>query len=53
MKLTQDTVEKSAEIVDEKLNKLMLVMMTLMISNPFKSMLKDVAAGNNSQILRI
>ncbi|NHN31659.1 sensor histidine kinase [Paenibacillus sp. S3N08] len=49
MKLTQDTVEKSAEIVDEKLNKLMLVMMTLMISNPFKGMLKDVAAGNNSQ----
>jgi two-component system sensor histidine kinase YesM len=49
MKLTQDTVEKSAEIVDEKLNKLMLVMMTLMISDPFKSMLKDVAAGKSSQ----
>jgi len=45
LKLTQDTVARSAEIVDEKLNKLMLIMMTFMISQPFHDMLRDVVSG--------
>ncbi|MFH5184416.1 HAMP domain-containing protein [Paenibacillus sp. TAB 01] len=45
LKLTQDTVVKSAQIVDEKLNKLMIVMMTFMISPQFRNMLKDVSTG--------
>ncbi|WP_438449106.1 cache domain-containing sensor histidine kinase [Gorillibacterium sp. sgz5001074] len=49
MNLTQDTVVTSARIVDEKLNKLMLVMMTFMISQPFHDMLKDVANGETSR----
>ncbi|WP_249897536.1 sensor histidine kinase [Paenibacillus sp. PK3_47] len=49
LKLTQDTVVKSAQIVDEKLNKLMLIMMTFMISQPFHDMLKDAAAGDTSR----
>ncbi|MFB5675063.1 sensor histidine kinase [Paenibacillus terreus] len=48
LKLTQDTVVRSAQIVDEKLNKLMLIMMTFMISQPFYDMLKDAASGNTS-----
>jgi two-component system sensor histidine kinase YesM len=49
LKLTQDTVVKSAEIVDEKLNKLMLVMLTTMISNSFQNMLRDAAVGNEGK----
>lgn len=49
MKLTQDTVVRSAQIVDEKLNKLMLIMMTFMISQPFHDMLKDAASGDSSR----
>ncbi|MDU4697533.1 MAG: sensor histidine kinase [Paenibacillus sp.] len=44
--LTQDTVTKSAQIVDEKLNKLMIIMMTFMLSQPFRSMLKDASTGD-------
>lgn len=47
LKLTQDTVVKSAQIVDERLNQLMLVMMTFMISDSFQSMLKDASTGND------
>ncbi|MDG0792084.1 sensor histidine kinase [Cohnella ginsengisoli] len=46
--LTQDTVAKSAQVVDEKLNNLMIVMMTFMISNSFQTMLKDAASGNTN-----
>lgn len=49
LKLTQDTVARSAQIVDEKLNKLMLIMMTFMISRPFYEMLKDVVSGDDSR----
>lgn len=49
LKLTQDTVVRSAQIVDEKLNKLMLIMMTFMISQPFYDMLKDAASGDASR----
>jgi two-component system sensor histidine kinase YesM len=49
LKLTQDTVVKSAQTVDEKLRKLMLIMMTFMISQPFQDMLKDVSLGNHNQ----
>lgn len=49
MKLTQDSVAQSAQIVDEKLNKLMLVMMTFMISQPFRTLLKDVTAEDPSR----
>ncbi|GBF76419.1 two-component sensor histidine kinase [Paenibacillus sp. 598K] len=49
LKLTQDTVTRSAQIVDEKLNKLMLIMMTLMISQPFSDMLKDVVFEDSSR----
>ncbi|MGG3279115.1 cache domain-containing sensor histidine kinase [Paenibacillus solani] len=45
LKLTQDTVVRSAQIVDEKLNKLMLIMMTFMVSQPFYDMLRDAASG--------
>ncbi|MFB5761237.1 cache domain-containing sensor histidine kinase [Paenibacillus medicaginis] len=48
LKLTQDTVVRSTQIVDEKLNKLMLIMMTFMISQPFYDMLKDAASGDTS-----
>jgi two-component system, sensor histidine kinase YesM len=48
LKLTQDTIVKSAQSVDEKLSKLMVVMMTFMISQPFQTMLKDVSVGNQS-----
>ncbi|MEK0315296.1 cache domain-containing sensor histidine kinase [Cohnella sp. 56] len=46
--LTQDTVVKSAQVVDEKLNNLMLVMMTFMISDSFQSMLRDAQGGNTA-----
>ncbi|GIP18616.1 sensor histidine kinase [Paenibacillus montaniterrae] len=49
LKLTQDTVVRSAQIVDEKLNKLMLIMMTFMISQPFYDMLRDVVSGDASR----
>ena len=49
LKLTQDTVARSAQIVDEKLNKLMLIMMTFMISQPFDEMLRDVVFGDDSR----
>lgn len=49
LKLTQDTVVRSAQIVDEKLNKLMLIMMTFMISQPFHDMLRDAASGDSSR----
>ncbi|MBY0011771.1 sensor histidine kinase [Paenibacillus typhae] len=49
LKLTQDTVVRSAQIVDEKLNKLMLIMMTFMISQPFYDMLKDAASGDTQE----
>jgi two-component system, sensor histidine kinase YesM len=49
LKLTQDTVEQASQNVDEKLNKLMLVMMTFMISQPFRSMLKDVVNGEEGK----
>lgn len=49
LKLTQDNVVKSAQIIDEKLNKLSLIMMTFMISLPFKEMLRDANAGNSSR----
>lgn len=49
LKLTQDSVKQSSQIVDEKLNKLMLVVMTFMISQPFRTMLKDVNAGDASR----
>ncbi|MCI3921143.1 sensor histidine kinase [Paenibacillus sp. TRM 82003] len=45
LELTQDSVVKSAQSVDEKLGKLMLIMMTFMISEPFANMLEDVSAG--------
>ncbi|WP_168122531.1 sensor histidine kinase [Paenibacillus sp. HB172176] len=48
LSLTQDTVVKSSQILDEKLNKLMLVMMTFMISEPFKEMLSSVSAGDST-----
>ncbi|RXZ81048.1 sensor histidine kinase [Paenibacillaceae bacterium] len=44
--LTQDSVNKSARIVDEKLSKLMLIMMTFMISEPFKDLLESVSSGD-------
>ncbi|TFE31517.1 sensor histidine kinase [Cohnella luojiensis] len=47
LKLTQDTVVQSAQIVDEKLGKLMLVMMTFMISEPFQNLMDDVSAGED------
>lgn len=43
--LTQDSVAKSAQVIDEKLNKLMLVMMTFMISEPFKDLLESASTG--------
>lgn len=49
LKLTQDTVTRSAQIVDEKLNKLMLIMMTFMISRPFHDMLRDVVTGEEDK----
>ncbi|WNS46742.1 sensor histidine kinase [Paenibacillus sp. MMS20-IR301] len=49
LKLTQDTVVKSAQIIDEKLNKLMLIMMTFMISQPFHDMMKDVVSGDTGK----
>ncbi|MBD2847537.1 sensor histidine kinase [Paenibacillus sp. IB182496] len=49
LKLTRDTVARSAQIVDEKLNKLMLIMMTFMISQPFYDMLRDVVASEDSR----
>ncbi|MDF2837770.1 MAG: sensor histidine kinase [Paenibacillus sp.] len=49
LKLTQDTVARSAQIVDEKLNKLMLIMMTFMISRPFYEMLRDVVSADDSR----
>ncbi|KOR89485.1 cache domain-containing sensor histidine kinase [Paenibacillus solani] len=49
LKLTQDTVVRSAQIVDEKLNKLMLIMMTFMVSQPFYDMLRDAASGETGR----
>ena len=49
LKLTQDNVVKSAQIIDEKLNKLMLIMMTFMISQPFHDMMRDVVSGDTGR----
>ncbi|MDF2936455.1 MAG: histidine kinase [Paenibacillaceae bacterium] len=49
LKLTQDTVAKTAQTLDEKLSKLTVVMMTFMISQQFQSMLKDVSLGNHNE----
>ncbi|KOP68184.1 histidine kinase [Bacillus sp. FJAT-18019] len=49
LKLTQDTVVRSAQIVDEKLNKLMLIMMTFMVSQPFYDMLRDAVSGETGR----
>lgn len=49
LKLTQDNVVKSAQIIDEKLNKLMLIMMTFMISQPFHDMMRDVVTGDTGR----
>lgn len=49
LKLTQDTVVKSAQIIDEKLNKLTLIMMTFMISQPFHDMMRDVVSGDTGR----
>lgn len=46
LKLTQDTVAKTAQTVDEKLSKLTVIMMTFMISQQFQDMLKDVSLEN-------
>ncbi len=50
--LTQDSVVKSAQIIDEKLNKLMLVMMTFLISEPFNEIIASVSAGDSSDYFR-
>lgn len=49
LKLTQDTVVKSAQNLDEKLKKLMLVTSTFMLSHSFQDMLRDASAGNQSR----
>lgn len=46
LKLTQDTVVKSAQNLDEKLSKLMLVTMTFMLNHSFEDMLRDAASRN-------
>ncbi len=46
LNLTQDSIVKSTQVVDEKLSKLMLVMMTFMISEPFKELLEGVSTGD-------
>ncbi|CAG7609418.1 hypothetical protein PAESOLCIP111_01166 [Paenibacillus solanacearum] len=49
LKLTENSVSKSAKVLDEKLNKLTIIMMTFMISQQFHNLLKDIAAQDKSR----
>jgi two-component system sensor histidine kinase YesM len=43
---SRDTLNKTTQLLDEQLKSLLVFSLTLMISDPFRDMLSDVAAGN-------
>src|SRR5690554_4083258 len=49
LKMSQDTVNKSAQIVDEKLQKIAVSMMSLMISDSFHDAMDDVISGESER----
>lgn len=49
LKMSQDTVNKSAQIMDEKLQKIAVSMMSLMISDSFHDAMNDVTLGESKR----
>lgn len=46
---SQDTLNKTAQVLDEKLRKIQLYMMTMTMSQPFKDLLSDLGEQNSSR----
>ncbi|HZG56232.1 sensor histidine kinase [Paenibacillus sp.] len=48
-RLSEDTVNKTARVLDQRLKSITMSMMSLTISDPFKRMMTDVAAADRSR----
>ncbi|GGD58054.1 sensor histidine kinase [Paenibacillus nasutitermitis] len=48
-RLSEDTINKTAQVVNQRLSNITVSMMSLMISDPFKAMMSDVASANTSR----
>lgn len=48
LRLSQDTINKSSQVLDEKLKKIVLSILSLKMSDPYKDMLDDVSRGDAS-----
>ncbi|MCR8634376.1 sensor histidine kinase [Paenibacillus radicis (ex Xue et al. 2023)] len=49
LRLSQDTINKSSQVLDEKLKKIVLSIMSLKISDPYKNVLDDVSMEDVSR----
>ena len=49
LKMSQDTVNKSAQVVDEKLRKIAVSIMSLMISDSYREVMGDHVLGDDSR----
>ncbi|NOU94580.1 HAMP domain-containing protein [Paenibacillus sp. LMG 31456] len=49
LRLSQDTINKSSQVLDEKLKKIVLSIMSLKISDPYKNVLDDVSTEDVSR----
>ncbi len=47
--LSEDTINRTAQVVDQRLRNITVSMMSLTISEPFKEMMKDVASADTSR----
>jgi two-component system sensor histidine kinase YesM len=47
LKQSQDSLNKSAQVLDERLRKILVYMMTFTISQPFKELMADLSAQEN------
>ncbi|RKN84841.1 sensor histidine kinase [Paenibacillus ginsengarvi] len=48
-RLSEDTINKTAQVVDQRLRNITVSMMSLTMSDPFKEMMDDVASANTSR----
>ncbi|SFB07657.1 two-component system, sensor histidine kinase YesM [Cohnella sp. OV330] len=48
LQLRQDTINKSAQVLDEKLKKIVLSILSLKMSDPYQDMLRDTTSGDAS-----
>ncbi|MCZ8516575.1 sensor histidine kinase [Paenibacillus filicis] len=46
LRLSQDTINKSSQVLDEKLKKIILLIMSLKMSDPYIEVLRDVSRGD-------